>query len=83
MLTQQKYPGLEEHKISHMKFVMDLIKMKREANSTNSKLELALKLRNWGTTWLVDHILNEDAAYARYFRERDEELAKNPVVEEE
>jgi hemerythrin len=82
MLAQQKYPGLEDHKIAHMKFVLDLIKMKKEANQAESKLEVALKLRNWGTTWLVDHILNEDTAYAKYFAERDAELKKMPALDE-
>jgi hemerythrin len=65
LMKAWNYPGLEGHATLHREFSADLARL-REGIASDDVLKSALKLRGFVLEWLLGHILEVDAEYARY-----------------
>jgi hemerythrin len=59
------YPGLDEHAAKHHDFMAEVSRLRHEAETANT-LEAALRVRSFVLEWLLGHILETDANYARF-----------------
>lgn len=59
------FPGLEEHAAQHRVFVAEVARL-RDLAGAGDALQAALKVRNFVLNWLLGHILETDAHYARH-----------------
>lgn len=68
MMRAHSYPVAREHHEGHMRLVATVKDLTREAGH-GDRLTHALKIRRFVIDWLVDHILTDDADFARYVAE--------------
>ncbi|WP_370572719.1 bacteriohemerythrin [Methanomethylovorans sp.] len=66
-MKQFRYPDYEVHKISHEKFVEQVLEFKKGYES--GKTGLTYDLLNFLKNWLVTHIQASDKKYAPFFVE--------------
>lgn len=69
VMQRHGYPGLEGHHRSHMAVSRSLAELSVKALEGADKLAGALKVRKFVIDWLVDHILEEDAAFVTFVEE--------------
>lgn len=65
------YPDLAGHAETHRLFIAEVGRL-RAAAAAGGSLEAALKLRSFVLDWLLNHILETDAEYARFIAARRE-----------
>lgn len=63
------YPGLEGHSAKHHEFVKEIVRLRHEAESSDP-LQAGLKVRAFVLDWLLSHILETDADYARFIADK-------------
>jgi len=63
-----QYPGYEEHKQEHEKFVEKIKSYKETFDAGDQKA--AVKVANFLKDWLTNHIMKTDQQYGPYLRER-------------
>ena len=64
-LADRRYPDLEAHKRLHRDLEREVARLLAEIQSP-AKDRAPLKLNLFINVWLLDHILKEDAKYARF-----------------
>jgi hemerythrin len=68
LMKQHHFPGLEQHKLEHEKFVKDVGKFIEEFKSKKPTVPVSLLM--FLEHWLKHHILATDKAYSSYLNER-------------
>ncbi|KAF0222569.1 MAG: hypothetical protein FD176_2536 [Rhodospirillaceae bacterium] len=63
------YPGLEQHSGLHHQFMNEVGRL-REAVKIDDTVKAALKVRGFVLEWLLNHIMETDAEYARFIAEK-------------
>jgi hemerythrin-like metal-binding protein len=63
-----KYPGYEDHKKEHEKFIEEVKSYKKLFDEGDQKA--AIKVANFLKDWLTNHIMKTDQEYAPYLQER-------------
>lgn len=63
------YPEYSGHKAMHMKFLIDVAKLKKDFDEHGPTLSLTLEVNNVVVDWLIDHIKKVDKKLAVYIRE--------------
>jgi hemerythrin len=66
MMIAHGYPPAPDHRQGHCRLVQSLSSLIAPASGQADKLGHALKVRRFVIDWLVDHIMTEDADFARY-----------------
>ncbi len=66
-MRQHGYPDLEHHRDAHGSLSAELAGLPAQSDD---RLAQAVRIRKFAIDWLVDHILQEDAAFAEYMREK-------------
>jgi hemerythrin len=64
-IAARHYPDLEAHKKLHRELEATLVKL-RDETAAHKTSGAPLKLNLIATVWLLEHILGEDAKYARF-----------------
>lgn len=67
LLLEMKYNKYFTHRIQHQDFVVAMEKLNIYEIDANQKEEL-LKIINIVGNWLVNHVLDEDAKWAKYYK---------------
>lgn len=67
LLLEMKYNKYFTHRIQHQDFVAAMEKLNIYEIDANQKEEL-LKIINIVGSWLVNHVLDEDAKWAQYYK---------------
>lgn len=65
LMRAWNYPELENHSAKHHDFMNELARL-RTAAEAGEGLTAALKLRGFVLQWLLNHIMEADADYARF-----------------
>jgi hemerythrin len=68
-IAAHHYPDLEAHKKHHRKLEAEVIKLGDEIDAHTSN-RVPLKLNLLITIWLLEHITQDDAKYARFILEK-------------
>ncbi|MGM0498451.1 MAG: bacteriohemerythrin [Bacteroidota bacterium] len=63
-----QYPGYEEHKKEHEKFIEEVKSYKKTFDEGDYKA--SVKVANFLKDWLTNHIMKTDQQYGPYLRER-------------
>ncbi len=69
-MREYEYPGVEEHSKLHAEFLGEYSKFSDEFNSLGSNQALADHITDMVQDWLIDHIAQADADYARHVKSR-------------
>ena len=69
------YPEIDEHKIIHKSFVDKVIEVKEGLDS--KKVTVSYDIMNFLRKWLLEHILQEDKKFAKFFKDNNIELNLN------
>lgn len=59
------YPGLEAHAAKHHEFMLEVSRLRHEAEA-GDMLTNALRVRSFVLDWLLDHIIETDVDYAAF-----------------
>jgi hemerythrin len=70
LMRHHKYPGLEEQRFLHEKFKRELAAHVDDYAGNPTDHSLTVEIHGWGMNWLMDHIMNVDARFGEYARER-------------
>ncbi|HVP64494.1 MAG TPA: bacteriohemerythrin [candidate division Zixibacteria bacterium] len=68
LMREHHFPGLEQHKLEHEKFVKDVLRFIEEFKS--KKPNVPASLLSFLEHWLKHHIMVTDKAYSSYLNER-------------
>lgn len=66
-MSQIGYPEFEDHKIFHDHFEDDIFNFQIEFDNNHELNKLRDSLVRFLMTWLVEHIVEEDKKYAKYY----------------
>jgi hemerythrin len=64
------YPGYDDHKSQHTRFIADVAKLAAEFKDEGATLSLVIKTNQTLSSWLVQHIKKTDMQFADYLREQ-------------
>jgi hemerythrin-like metal-binding protein len=70
LMKSWDYPGLDRHIALHQRFSTDLTRLQIEIGTGQARSS-ALKLRTFVLEWLLGHIMESDADYARFIAKAD------------
>lgn len=68
ILTEYRYPDLEQHKVIHQKLREDLHVLREKASSGTA--QVATELLNFLRSWLLGHIADVDKKYGSFLESR-------------
>jgi len=68
VMTQYKFPELEQHKQRHKQLLNQVIKLKEGFKSRD--IEIDTELIEFLKSWIIDHILDEDRKYTPFLNEK-------------
>jgi len=66
-LKKSKYPGINQHKNEHEKFVDKIIKFKKDYDE--NRITLSIDMINFMNNWWINHIRVSDRKYLPYVKE--------------
>lgn len=69
LMAERGYPDLDLHLELHGEFRRDLAAMEREIHDAETMAGTANDLGGFVSQWLIDHILEDDQAFARFLEE--------------
>ena len=72
-LEEVNYPHLEEHKEIHVNLMEQVIDFQKQIEHEGK--DLRTDFYKFLREWLINHILDEDMRYGKYFTEEPEKLA--------
>lgn len=67
---QSGYPGYQEHKLHHDRFICDLQQLEQQLQESGATVMLVIKTNHTMTDWLINHINITDRQLAAYLRAR-------------
>jgi hemerythrin-like metal-binding protein len=80
LMASYGYAGLENHQAQHRAFVARLETFQHEAEA-GDVLKAALKVRGFVIEWLIGHILETDAHYARFIDSKEQKRQAAPEMD--
>lgn len=69
MMKCGKFPDTDHHIREHQEFVARYLELKREYESGEEDMLTLMKLTSFVQSWLHEHIMTDDKAFADYFNE--------------
>lgn len=69
-MRRTRYPGYARHKAEHDRFISDLLALAREHERKGAGAFMALKVNQWLTQWLREHVSGTDAELGAFLLER-------------
>jgi hemerythrin len=69
-MAKAEYPGLEAHRDAHRRFADEFLEMHREYQRQGPTELLTMRVDEWISTWLRQHIGGEDVEMARWLKAR-------------
>lgn len=79
-MRRHAYPGYAHHLSEHQRFVDELARIDDLYEHTGAREELAARMSTFLASWLADHFLREDRAFAEHLS-AGTRLAARPVTE--
>lgn len=78
LMTKYEYPHFKDHKKEHWEFALEAMEFVRKYHE--NKNALTVEMHNYLKEWLINHILNSDQQYAKFFQQKgiNAELAEDP-----
>lgn len=76
LLLEMKYSKFFTHRVQHQDFIAEMEKINIHEIDKNQTEEL-LKITSVVTNWLIEHVLDEDAKWAEYYKEYNNEKEKD------
>ena len=70
LMGHHEYPGLGQQQSLHGAFKRELTGHVEAFAANPAEHSLTIEIHRWGMSWLRDHILNIDAEFGEYFREK-------------
>ncbi|HET8540552.1 MAG TPA: bacteriohemerythrin [Anaeromyxobacter sp.] len=69
-MRRARYPGYARHKAEHDRFISDLLTLARDHERSGAGAFMALKVSQWLTQWLRNHVSGTDAELGRFLVKR-------------
>ncbi len=69
-MRRTRFPGYARHKAEHDRFVSDLLALASEYERKGAAAFLSLKVNQWLTEWLRQHVSGTDAELGRFLVKR-------------
>ena len=69
-MRRTRFPGYARHKAEHDRFISDLLALAREHERSGAGAFLSLKVNQWLTTWLREHVSGTDAELGKFLVRR-------------
>jgi hemerythrin len=66
LMQESQFPGYNVHRAAHVRFVRDLIALRRLHEESGASAAVVVKARTWLSEWLRSHIGVVDQALARH-----------------
>lgn len=66
--SECEYPKLEEHRVSHDKFIETVNGMLDEFYKNGTSMEIFLKIVEFMADWIKEHIKKEDVDFSIYYK---------------
>ncbi len=70
LMTQYEYPEYSTHKESHQKLLKALSDLQHQYEEKKGGLTIILKIENFLSNWLINHILESDKKYGPYLNSK-------------
>ena len=69
-MRRTRFPGYARHKAEHDRFISDLLALAREHERSGAGAFMSLKVNQWLTRWLREHVSGTDAELGKFLVRR-------------
>lgn len=69
-MRRTRFPGYVRHKAEHDRFISDLLALAREHERSGAGAFMSLKVNQWLTQWLREHVSGTDAELGKFLVRR-------------